>query len=228
MSAVDLDDYVPQHLLEHSESGWRHQERLASVAWLVHHGFPTTHDEPFHYTPVDRVLAALRDGPAPEPATDLAAPTPTAPTPEPWIGGGDGLRIVVVDGVFDPAASRLAPSEGITASPVDSASDGLGLGLAAASSAEARPDGLVALNRATATGGVVIDVAPGVEVDEPVHIDYRSSGTRTSAPHSPAVRMRVGAGARIEIVETFLGSGAAEARAPGTTNAVTEVDQVGS
>lgn len=222
MNAVDLDDYVPQHLLEHPESGWRHQERLASVAWLVRHGFPTTHDEPFHYTPVDRVLTALRDRPAPGPGTEQAAPTPATTTPEPRARGGDGLRIVIVDGVFDPEGSRLAPAEGITVSPVELAADGPGL--AAASSAEARPDGIVALNRATATGGVVIDVAPGVEVDEPVHIDHRSSGPRLGAPHSPAVRIRVGAGARIDVVETFLGSGAAEATPSGATNAVTEVD----
>ncbi|HEX5320831.1 MAG TPA: Fe-S cluster assembly protein SufD [Stellaceae bacterium] len=65
--------------------------------------------------------------------------------------------------------------------------------------------GLVALNAAFFAGGYVLDVEPGVAVDETIEIVHPASGS--GSLHTRSI-ISQGAGSRVRLVETYRGTGA--------------------
>jgi Fe-S cluster assembly protein SufD len=163
-------------------------------------GLPTKRDEAWRYAP-HRQLAKLTFGPpsgAPDDLTvDLDDRLPVL----------DGPRIVIVNGVVDPARSHLTASrEQDHLSGVEvftRTSDG---------GAQGEPevdvvDAYTALNLAYGTGGAVIDVAAGASLAAPIHvIDVAAPGDAANTSCT-AVVIRLGAGSSATVVESRIGVG---------------------
>lgn len=125
-----------------------------------------------------------------------------------------GTRLVSIDGVF---------------SPVDSDLDGLPAGVTARSLAEAltqapdeiaaalalpevaRDDSALMLNAAFAQDGVVVEVAPGTELSQPILLLALGSGRSEVAIFSRTL-VKIGAGAKVTVVELHESVGPAPAQ----------------
>ena len=182
--------------------GVRHL-REAAFGVFAAAGLPHRRIEAWHYTdlrsimrealpvagkPDDRALAAINQ--------DLAG--------RPSLGGG---RLVMVDGTFVPALSDALP-DGVA---VRSLADVLGEGrrdLIDLLAAEDFGDGdaILALNAAMMQDGVVIEVAAGAEIAEPIEIVYATAAERPAARFFRSLVV-VGEGAKVRVAESSLGKG---------------------
>jgi len=168
-------------------------------AWLDRHGLPDRRDEAWRYTPVPAVVEALAETPPSD-----AGPVPSGAVPaaiaidrdlvDRRAGRPDGPRLVVVDGRLAaplsdldalPAAVRVGPAGGAPGAPP--------------------ADGFEALGRVVGGGAVAVDVGPGG--DRRLHVVHVATG-RSGGAH-PALSLHVSAGAAFELIETFVGVGAA-------------------
>ena len=101
-----------------------------------------------------------------------------------------GHRLVVLDGVYQPALSAVAS---------------LGARLAVATfaaaplSPAAQADAMVALNIAMGQGGLRIDIAPGAKLDAPIEIVHLHSGRAEAATHA-RIDIALDAGAQASFV----------------------------
>jgi Fe-S cluster assembly protein SufD len=166
-------------------------------------GLPHRRVEAWHYTDLRALMReALPLAPAPDAAAiakvraelDAATFVP-------------GPRFVILDGVFARALSDAPPS-GVT---VRSLADVLAEGRPDIVAKLAAPsfgagDAILALNAAMMQDGVVIEVAPGVVVEEPLHLVYATAATAPAACFFRSL-VTVGAGAKARIVEESLGAG---------------------
>jgi Fe-S cluster assembly protein SufD len=168
-------------------------------AWFAAHGFPTTRDEAWRYTPVDDIVGALGAAtPAPDSSSEV-----TRSVVDDLAGDHGGPRLVFVNGVFDPRASDA-----------EVAVDGLWLGNRdglhtrppSARTAEDQPaDGFHALNWAAGRDVAAVVVAAHAQIDEPVHVVHIAApGEGTTANH-PRTVVLVGPGGRIHLIESFVG-----------------------
>ncbi len=121
-------------------------------------------------------------------------------------------RLVFVDGFFDPGLSGPAP-EGVEVIPLDRALSPERDILFGPEAEEAQP--VLALNRALMGGGVLIKVAPGAEVKQPVHLAFFASGRRACAAYARNAVV-LGRGAKLDLFESWTGAGRG-----GFSNAVT-------
>lgn len=169
-------------------------------AWLAHHGFPTTRDEAWRYTPVDDVIAALGVARC---ATEVSTNIDRALVDD--LAGRHGCsRLVFINGAV---ATHLSDTAGVEGLWLRSAADLRRRPLAATGSADQPADGFHALNWAAGRDVAAVLVEPGVHVDEPVHVVHISSpGDAASASHPRAV-IRVGAGGRLHLIESYVGVG---------------------
>ena len=163
-------------------------------------GLPNRRIEAWHYTDLRNLMRqALPLAPVPgtQEVARLSAEAARLPSP----------RLVLVDGVFAPELSSPVPA-GVT---VTSLAATLAKGEPAlieslgAAWAEA-DDAIISLNAALMQDGLVIDVAPGVELEAPLHIVYASVVPEPVARISRSL-VRVGAGATFRLNELSLGWG---------------------
>lgn len=166
-------------------------------------GLPHRRIEAWHYTDLRSLMQDALPV-APRPDESALGPINQELAGRPSFGVG---RLVIVDGVFVPSLSD-APPDGVS---VRSLADVLGEGrpdlidlLAAKDFGEG--DAILALNAAMMQDGVVIEVAPGLELAEPIEIVY------ATATISPAARffrslVVVGAGAKVRVAESSVGQG---------------------
>ncbi|MCU0907693.1 MAG: SufD family Fe-S cluster assembly protein, partial [Rhodobacteraceae bacterium] len=191
---------------------WLAEARAAALARVQGMGLPVRRDEYWRYT---------------DPAT-LNAPVPPVaalfpPDEVPMFSGVDRLRIVFVDGVFDPAQSDDLRLAGIEIERLADAglrdihwAQGLYGRLEAAGQIPvARP--FAALNSATATDGVLIRVTG--RPDRPVSLVYQHKATTSDANLHHVVKLEPGteftllengpAGARLcKVIEVDVAEGA--------------------
>ncbi|WP_020175631.1 SufB/SufD family protein [Methyloferula stellata] len=163
-------------------------------------GLPHRRVESWHYTDLRTLMReALPIAPAPTPAAIEALRKD--------IGTELKQKLVLVDGVFVPELSDTLPS-GVTvrslASVLAEGKAGLislvsGMGLGA-------QDPIVALNAALMQDGVVIEVAPGATIAEPINLLYATASTTPSASFSRSLVV-VGKGASVRISESSIGDG---------------------
>jgi Fe-S cluster assembly protein SufD len=187
--------------------------------WLERHGFPTTRDEAWHYSPLPTILRAL-DATGPSPAIAGARKVPVE---VPRLDGT--TRIVLLDGHHAPERSDprpagiwIGPRSGLRhadpADPTDPA-DPADLGWP-------DPDHLLdafhALNRSAADPLLVV-VAPGAAPRLPLHVAHVVSPGGAGQLLQPRLVVVLGAGARLDLVETFDSDRSAVA----LTNATTDV-----
>ncbi len=188
-------------------AGWATRAREEALARLRETGLPARRDEYWRYTD-----PATLNAPAPEPA---ALFDPREPMPFSEV---DRLKVVFVDGVFDPEASDDLSMAGIeierlaetAARDIHWAKDLYGVLEARGQSPVPRP--LAALNTAAATDGIVIRVTG--KAPRPVSLIYLHRSETSDAVLHHLVRVEEGA------EMTLLENGPAAAR----FNKVLEVD----
>ncbi|HVO12985.1 MAG TPA: Fe-S cluster assembly protein SufD [Vicinamibacteria bacterium] len=197
------------------EPAWLRERRTAGFAAFARKGLPGPRDEGWRHTPTADLTRTRF-----EPADSLAEAEETSLALVPHEPRGP--EIVFVNGRFAPALSRLSPAQGVEVLSLSQALRSRPaalqphLGRVLAEPAEAFAD----LNLAFAEDGAVVSVAPGAEVEEPVHVVH------VSAP-SPAAStlaylhtlVLAGRGSDSRIVESFVGPPAGAY----LLNAVTEV-----
>ena len=176
-------------------------------AWLLAHGFPGSDDEAWRYAPVDALVEVLEGhDAAPVPSTELD----TRVVDELAGDHGGGVRVVTVNGVLVPRLSRF-----------DELPAGVWVGGSDALAPRRRPgspapvdepaDAFHALNWAAGRDVVAVLVDAGVEVELPVHVVHLTVPRGGAALAHPRTVVRLGAGARAQLIETYAGVGSSTA-----------------
>ncbi|MGE0858165.1 MAG: Fe-S cluster assembly protein SufD [Gammaproteobacteria bacterium] len=178
--------------------------RRAAAARVREQGLPSIKLEDWKYTSLaaldQRALRAAEpaDGESLSPesfaALALAAASP--------------LRAVLVNGRFRPdLGSRDAPPAGVTLRSLRELAEQEPDRLASLLGEDAaRGNALVALNTALARDGVLIDVAPGTRLHEPLHLVLIGTGGELMS--NPRVLVRLGRDSELTLIEEYLSAGA--------------------
>jgi len=184
-----------------AEPAWLGASRDAARAQFAETGFPTRRHEAWRFTDL-KSLTATRFAPAPAlpgDATILGERLCRLLTP--------AHRLVFANGRFDAAHSHIgALPAGVFlgsfaqwAAQQDQAAELF-------PSASGAPDAFRALNQSLFTDGLALIVPAGVTLDLPVHVLYWGEAADPASAQLKGV-IRVGAGARADVIETFTGTG---------------------
>jgi Fe-S cluster assembly protein SufD len=120
-------------------------------------------------------------------------------------------RLVLVDGVFAPKLSELADLEkGLSIRTLRDALEAGDAALQAQLFAPENSDSMVALNSAMMTDGLVIEVADGVVLTQPLHIVHIAGGAAPSAMFTRSL-LKVGKAASATLVESYIAADGAKA-----------------
>ena len=177
------------------------QLRDAAFDQFVSLGLPSRRVEAWHYTDL---RIAMREALPLAKATRAGVAVNTL---APAIADVESIRLVLVDGFFAPDVSDVARlPKGVS---VSSLADGLtkgdaGLMEALSASALGQGDAALALNTAFMQGGVIIDVAAGVQVSSAIEIVSLTSDDASQAVYARSL-LRVGQGAKVTVVEREAG-----------------------
>jgi Fe-S cluster assembly protein SufD len=119
-------------------------------------------------------------------------------------------RLVLVDGVFAPNLSETGNLEkGLAIRTLREALEAGGGGLLAQLLGPENPDIMVALNSAMMTDGVVIEVADGAALTQPLHIVHIASGATPSAMFTRSL-LKLGKAASATLVESYIAADGAK------------------
>ena len=172
--------------------------RDAALARLAHARMPTSRVEEWRFTDLAPLVTAspVAADPAARDAVDDASA---------WtLSSADATRVVLVDGVFAPALSDLTGVPEAAVVGALSADPALADAAALGAVSDLRGGVIADLNAALASDVVIIDLPAGLELANPVHIVQLSTaggdGMRASAPR---VRVSLGEGAKMTLVEEF-------------------------
>ncbi|HEY5130258.1 MAG TPA: Fe-S cluster assembly protein SufD [Bradyrhizobium sp.] len=120
-------------------------------------------------------------------------------------------RLVLVDGMFAPKLSETASLEkGLGIRTLREVLEAGDAGLQAQLFAPDNADAMVALNSAMMTDGVVIDVADGAVLTQPLHIVHIASGAAPAAMFTRSL-LRIGKAAGATLVESYIAADGAKA-----------------
>ncbi len=173
-----------------------------AFAAFVRAGLPHRRIEAWHYTDLRALMReALPIVPAPSPAALAALRKEITKV------GLPSQSLVLVDGVFAPELSGALPA-GVTVASL------------AAALAEGRPeivtslaaawadadDAIIALNAALMQDGVIVEIAPGTKLAEPINLVYAMVATKPSARFSRSL-VKIGAKADVRLNEMSFGQG---------------------
>lgn len=187
--------------------------RRAALEQFLSAGFPTQRQEDWKYTNLRRLETR---------AFTLAQPSALDSHQPEWLTTG-GTRIALVNGHWMPTlSSQTAQPPGVTVftlnqwlkrEPAEVAAYLTNHGQIAGSALEQ-------LNLAFFEDGVVINLADGVTLDEPVYVVHQCTGSAAQRMSHPRVMVRAGRNSRATIIEHYLGTADVEY----FTNAVTRID----
>ena len=119
-------------------------------------------------------------------------------------------RLVLVDGVFAPKLSETAGLEkGLGIRTLREALEAGDAALQAQLFTPDNSDAMVALNSAMMTDGVVIEVADGAVLTQPLHIVHIASGAQPAAMFTRSL-LRLGKAASATLVESYIGAESAK------------------
>lgn len=163
-------------------------------------GLPHRRVEDWKYTDL-RVL--LRDVAPLAAAPDKAALARAAAAIE-GLGFPETHKLVIVDGVYAADLSDQAALAGVSVRSLRAVLDDASVEASADLLLSRVDDPMIALNAAFTTDGFVIDVAEGATPDKPIHIVHVA--TRKAAAAFTRSLVKVGAKARVTIVESFCGA----------------------
>jgi Fe-S cluster assembly protein SufD len=193
---------------------WLRDRRVSAFARFVEKGLPGPRDEAWRHTPVAPITRTRWEpaGPAEGVGADLAGRVPSL----------GPRRVVLVDGhlsrdLSSPGAAGPALEVHGLRDLLESRPERLEplLGRVQGTDASAFAD----LNQAFAADGVVVFVAPGTVVDEPLHLAHVATGSGTAPVSYSRVLVVAGKGSEVRVVESFTGPDDASY----LTNAVTEI-----
>lgn len=178
-------------------------------------GLPHRRIEAWHYTDLRNLL---RDAPelASVPASHVIQRAAEKASPLDTIGA---TRLVMVNGFYDSTISAFSLPSGVE---VKNLHEALGrsepLLKSHLGSATTTPDPLIALNTAFMNGGVIVSVAAGTKLEQPIELRFM---TETIDPISmnPRVLVIVGEGAELTLIESHQGPDGLAYQ----TNAVVEI-----
>jgi Fe-S cluster assembly protein SufD len=181
---------------------WLAEARLAALAWVGEHGFPTRKDEDWKYTGLDPILAVPFEAAAAGTARQVSAEVIDAAAVD--LGGP---RLVFVNGHFAAELSR------VTGLPAGAEVTNLASVLAAGpqrlepffSHAPGEHHAFAAFNDALAEDGAFIHLTPGTSVDELIQLVFFSDTGGVPLMCSPRSVIMAEAGSRATIVETYAG-----------------------
>jgi Fe-S cluster assembly protein SufD len=170
-------------------------------------GLPHRRIEEWKYTDL-RVLMREVLPPAPEPD---AAALKRAGTASKLHAIAGVRRMVVVDGVFAPKLSETADLEqGLGIRSLREVLESGDSALQAQLLAPENSDAMVALNTAMMTDGVVIEVADGAALAQPLHIVHIASDAEPAAMFTRSL-LRIGRAASATLVESYIAAEGAKA-----------------
>ena len=193
-----------------SSPDWLQIFRNAALQQFALSGFPTTRAEDWKYTDVGKLAAAYPQWLINKPGADSdnnGKPLDIA----------SAIRIAFVDGVYNPEkSSQVLPDNILVGKLADLATTNpeiieKHLGRLASNS----DSGFVALNSVFSETAVAILIPTGIELQQPVYIDYFSATAETSV--QPRLLASLGTDSKATIIEYFSGT------VPAITNAVTEI-----
>ncbi|HVB17780.1 MAG TPA: hypothetical protein VNF04_14685, partial [Stellaceae bacterium] len=198
-------DYLARFARDPREPGWLAARRQQAMTRFAELGFPTRRSESWRYLD----LQPLQQQPLlPEAAHAL----PEAAVLRERIAGlslgAAGPRLVLVDGHVAAAWSTGEVPQGVwfgamaraVAERPDLARAALGDGASEA----AHP--FAALNAAFFADGYILDVPPGMSLDEPIEVIHLASGISTTSFHTRSL-VRLGAGSRANLLDVYVGEG---------------------
>jgi Fe-S cluster assembly protein SufD len=120
-------------------------------------------------------------------------------------------RLVLVDGVFAPGLSETSDlGQDISIRTLRDVLEAGDAALHAELFAPENSDAMVALNSAMMTDGLVIEVADGAVIPQPLHIVHIASGAAPAAMFTRSL-VRLGKHARATLVESYIGAESAKA-----------------
>lgn len=177
-------------------------------------GFPTQRDEAWKYTNLRRLesrqFAAAQPGPVDADETQ-------------WIANA-GARVVLVNGHYVNGLSSTSPQPpGLTVLTLGAwiANQPAEVAIFLADTDEGSPaSAFEHLNTAFAEDGVVIHVAEGAALDQPVYVIHQWSAAAQLQMSHPRIIVRAGRNSRITLIEHYLGPRDAE----NFTNALVTLD----
>ncbi len=189
------------------------QLRDASFRAFSASGLPHRHMESWHYTDLRALMREslpLAAAPSPEARTALRNRLAGSDLPSP--------RLVLAGGFFLPELSSGLP-DGVTVRPLCSVLAEGPPELIALLAAQdwAVQDPVISLNAALMQDGVVIEIAPGVTVPEPVHLIHVAAAPEPAASFSRSLLV-LGAGASVHFAESCEPVGIAAGAPSGQTN----------
>jgi Fe-S cluster assembly protein SufD len=208
---------------------WLAPVRKAGIASFAELGFPTLHDEDWHFTNV-APIEKLTFTPAKEIAVNGAE---SKILNEAAFTKLSGNRLVFVNGFFSAKLSSIKPvSGGVRVESLSAAISSTGI-LPVKDRLEARPtiekhlgkyahtanNTFAALNQAFFSDGAFIFIPQGIEITDPIQLIYISSAKQNGETIQPRNLIIAEANSKLTVVESYISTGDVAY----FTNAVTEI-----
>ena len=190
---------TPGRAADPSEPAWLAVARAQARDALLRDGLPGARNEAWKYTSL-RALAQRRYA-----ARDADAATRAVAASEVALPGLDDARIVFVNGVFRADLSRLAPVPGLELSPLSHALAGEAMRVSFGQGHDDPALAFARLNTALVDDGLWVRVAPGVRVDERVHVIAYGARAEAMAWNLRLV-VELGEGSALTLVEHHAGN----------------------
>ncbi len=197
---------LAQQSLDANGSGARawHALRRKAVGQLGDMRFPTRRDEDWKYTSV----SAITNEPW---ALGRAVPVKAEDLSRAFFDGLDALRIVFVNGVWQPELSTSFDDlpEGLSIAPMSRLLEREPDGWAAQTlEAQAAHDHVFAvLNAALAHDGLVVQVAPNAVIEQPLHFIFIAADQGEAFVQAPQLYVHAARGSKLTFVEHYLPQG---------------------
>jgi Fe-S cluster assembly protein SufD len=181
-------------------SGTVAEARQAAFDDFARQGLPHRRIEDWKYTDLRALLREI----APLAASPDQAAFARAATAVASFGINHAWKLVLVDGVFAPQLSDVAALEaGVRVQTLrevlESSDQELHSDLLKTTVAS---DAMISLNAAMATDGVVVNIDAGSAPAKPVHVVHVA--TRSAASSFTRSLLRIGKGARVTLIESFI------------------------
>ncbi len=173
--------------------------REEAFARFTELGIPTTKVEDWRYTNVQ----GLKKG-----SYAIASNAPTASIQEKLVPGLDSYVCTILDGSYVAALSKLPKAAGVSVRPIgdlcaDASNEQLAEYLSGGAQLATHP--FAALNAATFTAGIHIQVAPKTVLDKPIQIAIVNTGGTARAMQPIRTIIEAGARSEVRVIESYTG-----------------------